>query len=82
MSLTSLLQVAEVRAQLAADFQTPKMGPVRRILAAPLTTNFGLVGTAFDYLVRMQIQRGNPREGPPHFESLQVGRVIAVPNRR
>ena len=60
MSLKSFVQVEDVRARLRVDLIMPVLGPAREILAPPLTKNYSLVGTAFDYLLRFHLQRWNP----------------------
>ena len=59
MSLTSILRDrADIRDGLRARLVRP---PIRfeAIRAAPRTTNYGIVGTAFDYLLRFFLQRIN-----------------------
>lgn len=61
MSLTSFLNVKEVREKFREEF--PKLFNFRvktPLLAPPLTKNYQLVGTAFDYLLRFYIKRLNP----------------------
>jgi hypothetical protein len=62
MSLTGFLkQTSEVRIALRQTFPLPKHQGIFPVLKAqPLTTNFALVGQAFDYLFRFYIQRHNP----------------------
>jgi hypothetical protein len=71
MSLTSILSAKEnqaLRDKLKADFLRPEFNLKTEIKAPPLTNNYGIVGTAFDYLTRFQlryvnrdiaVQRGN-----------------------
>lgn len=62
MSLTSFLKDnQDVRAKFNEQFSKPKFGIKRELLAPPLTTNYQLIGTAFDYLLRFYIQRLNPQ---------------------
>lgn len=60
MSLTSFLQIPNVRAEFTKTFpfQTPKLSG--ELLAIPQTKNYSLIGTAFDYLLRFHIERLNP----------------------
>lgn len=62
MSLTSFLkQSNDVRMALRQTFPLPRrQGLFPALQAHPLTTNFALVGQAFDYLLRFYIQRHNP----------------------
>lgn len=62
MSLTSILNYnnkkhAEFRAVLSKLFPLPKQKSNELIKAAPLTKNYALVGTAFDYLLRFTIEK-------------------------
>ena len=61
MSLSSLLNQKDVRARFRQEFPKPKMSKERELLAPPLTTNYFLIGTAFDYLMRFQLKAQNPQ---------------------
>ena len=60
MSLTSFLQIPNVRAEFAKTFQfkVPKLSG--ELLAPPKTKHYSLIGTAFDYLLRFHIEKLNP----------------------
>lgn len=61
MSLTSFLNIKEVKEKFLEEF--PKLFTFRvktPLLAPPLTNNYQLVGTAFDYLLRFYIKLLNP----------------------
>jgi hypothetical protein len=60
MSLTSFLQNKDVKERFRQEFQKPRFSMKEDLLAPPLTTHYGLVGTAFDYLLRFYIKRLNP----------------------
>lgn len=60
MSLTSFLNLAEVREKFKQEFNKPTFKIKKTILAPPKTTNYNHVGTAFDYLFRFYIERLNP----------------------
>ena len=61
MSLTSFISQPEIRAGFrAALTKQPPFNPDKPMLAPPLTTNYALVGTAFDYLLRFYLERINP----------------------
>jgi hypothetical protein len=58
MSLTTFLeQNSDVRAQFLAHFKKPDFTLKLPILAPPLTESYGLVGTAFDYLLRFYLEK-------------------------
>lgn len=61
MSLTTLIREPDVAARLN-EF-CPKVGKLREAStrAEPLTRRYALVGTAFDYALRFELQRRNPR---------------------
>jgi hypothetical protein len=61
MSLTAFLEHnADVRARFLAHFKKPDFRLKSPILAPPLTESYGLLGTAFDYLLRFYVQKLNP----------------------
>lgn len=62
MSLTSIInynnkQYKDFRTLLEELFPTPKFESSVSIKAEPLTKNYGLSGTAFDYLLRFSLER-------------------------
>jgi hypothetical protein len=62
MSLTSILSDRnnqELRDKLKTEFLRPVFNLKTEIKAQPLTTNWGIVGTAFDYLMRFYLQHHN-----------------------
>jgi len=62
MSLTSILSDKnnqELRDKLKTEFLRPAFTLKAEIKAAPLTKNWGTVGTAFDYLMRFYLQHHN-----------------------
>ena len=62
MSLTSILSDRdnqELRDKLKTEFLRPAFTLKTEIKAPPLTTNWGIVGTAFDYLMRFYLQHHN-----------------------
>jgi hypothetical protein len=64
MSLTSFLRkksTADVRQRFNAEFTMPHLSAMPEMAAPPLTENYSLVGSAFDYLLRFYIQRLNPK---------------------
>jgi hypothetical protein len=60
MSLTSFVETKKVRERFAQEFQKPRLLGNREMLAPPLTKNYSMVGTAFDYLLRFYLKRLNP----------------------
>lgn len=61
MSLTSFLKDSvEVRQRFKIEFVMPPLGTTKQLAAPPLTQNYSLVGTAFDYLLRFYVERLNP----------------------
>lgn len=60
MSLTSIiLNNKDVRDKLKSEFPKPEFNLVSRVKARPLSTNYSLVGTAFDYLMRFYLEYHN-----------------------
>jgi hypothetical protein len=62
MSLTSYLTDSnhpDIRQKFREEFLRPIFNFKHDIKAPPLTTNYGIVGTAFDYILRFTIQHHN-----------------------
>lgn len=69
MSLTLFIKASKDYRDLIRDsFVKPKFnaGP---LIAEPQTSNYGLVGTAFDYLLRFKIERENVCKKSPWVAS-------------
>jgi len=60
MSLTRFLEKKDVKDAFKREFKKPRLKLQGKLLAPPLTNHYGLVGTAFDYLLRWYIKRLNP----------------------
>ena len=60
MSLTSFLKKKEVKTKFRETFKKPTFKLEGEIIAPPRTENYGLVGTAFDYLMRFILEYHNP----------------------
>ena len=61
MSLTSFIDQPEIRRVFRTSIaKQPPLDSNKPMLAPPLTTNYALVGTAFDYLLRFYLERINP----------------------
>jgi hypothetical protein len=60
MSLTSFVELPDVKERLHRDVVKPWFRVRSEIKAPPLTTSYGLTGTAFDYLLRFYIEKLNP----------------------
>ncbi len=61
MSLTSFVKDNDVKEFFKENLEMPEFTITGNILAHPRTANYGLVGTAFDYLLRFYIQHLNPK---------------------
>jgi hypothetical protein len=57
--MISFLRHKDVRERFQEEFQKPRLTVKKPLLAPPLSKRYGLVGTAFDYLLRFQIKRLN-----------------------
>lgn len=60
MSLTSFLMIPEIRQRFVSEFPMPASNLNAPMLAPPVTRNYPLIGTAFDYLMRFYLERLNP----------------------
>ncbi len=69
MSLTSFLKNKDVKDAFKHEFKKPRLKLQGELLAPPLTNHYGLVGTAFDYLLRFYIKRINPNAIEQHWVS-------------
>ena len=88
MSLTTFIAKPDVREKFSSEFTKPKLQVKREIIAPPLTKNYPLVGTAFDYLMRFHIEYLNPKTSKKDYwiaesalpllsgEYLEKGKVI------
>lgn len=56
MSLTTFLDLKDVKANFRLEFPKPQIS-FGTLIAPALTKNYSLVGTAFDYLIRFYLQR-------------------------
>jgi hypothetical protein len=60
MSLTSFIQSPDIKARFKEEFHKPRFNDKQiSMIAPPLTKNYRIVGTAFDYLLRFHLQRVN-----------------------
>lgn len=66
MSLTLFLNLPDVKEKFKQEFQMPEFDYRGEILAPPVSKNFMLVGTAFDYLLRFHIRYLNQKFSPYH----------------
>jgi hypothetical protein len=92
MSLTTFVELPDVKQYLRLNVTKPWFLVREKIKAPPLTTNYGWTGTAFDYLLRFYVEKLNPfavksrwvaEEGlailekfPPERTSLKRARLI------
>jgi hypothetical protein len=60
MSLKSFINSPDVRQRFKTEFLMPSFGITKEVLAPSLSSNYSLVGTAFDYLLRFYVERLNP----------------------
>jgi hypothetical protein len=65
MSLTKFITIPEVKDKFAETFTLPDLGSSPKLICPPKTKHYGLVGTAFDYLLRftIEIQNNNTQTG-------------------
>ena len=60
MSLTSFIEIPEIKTGLHQNFLMPKLTEKRDIIAPLISSNPSHTGIAFDYLLRFYIQKINP----------------------
>ena len=61
LSLTSFLKIKEVKEKFREYFKKPTFKLEGELIAPPQTTNYGLVGTAFNYLMRFILECQIPK---------------------
>jgi len=59
MSLTSFVEISDVKERFRIDVTKPWFQLQAEIKAPPLTTSYGWTGTAFDYLMRFYLEKLN-----------------------
>ena len=59
MSLTRVLERVDIKAKFKELFNKPRFNYSKEVKLVPLTTQYGLIGTAFDYLARFYIEKVN-----------------------
>lgn len=67
MSLTSFIKIPEVNEKFRSEFRLAPVKLEGEIKAKPVTTNYPLVGTAFDYLMRFYLERMNKNAITKHW---------------
>jgi hypothetical protein len=60
MSLTSFISIHDVKERFTQEFSPPSASLKGTMIAPPVTKNYTLMGTAFDYLMRFRLERPNP----------------------
>ena len=60
MSLTSFISIHDVKERFSQEFPLPRASLRGTMIAPPVTKNYTLMGTAFDYLMRFRLERLNP----------------------
>jgi len=78
LSLKSFLESRDVRNKFKQEFNKPKLRMRGELLAPPLTKRYGLVGTAFDYLLRFYIKRLNPNAIETVWISERSVRILSM----
>lgn len=59
MNLTTFVELKQVKDKFREAFPKPRFSTKQEIKAEPQTRNYGMVGTAFDYLLRFYIEAHN-----------------------
>ena len=77
MSLTYFLKIKEVKEKFRDTFKKPIFKLEGELIAPPQTTNYGLVGTAFDYLMRFILEYHNPKAVTYPWVAEQVSDYLA-----
>lgn len=67
MSLTSFIAMPEIKQRLSTEFELPVVKCSYPLRVQSSTTKHGLVGTAFDYLLRFWLLKTNPEAEVRHW---------------
>ena len=67
MNLTSFVEQSDVRENFKKEFKKPTIPRRKDPVVMPQTKNFGIVGTAFDYLLRFYVKSLNPQAVEPYW---------------
>lgn len=67
MSLTSFIKIPQVSAVFRREFKLAPMKLEGELRAPPVTANYALIGTAFDYLMRFYLERTNKNAVADHW---------------
>jgi len=84
MSLKRFLEKPEVKKKFKDEFTKPRFKYSKELLAEPQTKNYGLVGTAFDYIARFHIEYINKDKtviSRPWVAETYVKRSFLLPAR-
>jgi len=88
MPLTTFLKEKDVREAFKLQFEKPRVKLQGELLAPPQTKRYLMVGTAFDYLLRLFIKRNYPNatdrpwnaeKAIPFLETLMVSDRLRIP---
>ena len=77
MSLTSFIENSDVRRKFKEEFPRQPVPRENDPIAPPLTKHYGLVGTAFDYLLRFYLKRLNPMAKTSPWVAEMVPELLA-----
>lgn len=77
MSLTSFIATPDVRKRFREEFPRRPVPWKNVPLAPPRTTNYALVGIAFDYLLRFYLRRLNPEAKTSRWVAEMVPPLLA-----
>ncbi|MGC2238439.1 MAG: hypothetical protein WA584_19955 [Pyrinomonadaceae bacterium] len=76
MSLTSFISQPSISKTFRDFVVKPEFVSNKPILATPLTNNYRIIGTAFDYLLRFYIEHNNPDVQSKHWISENSVRIL------
>ncbi len=76
MSLTSFISQPSISKTFRDFVVKPKFVADKPILAPPLTKNYRIIGTAFDYLLRFYIEHNNSNAQTKHWVSENSVRIL------
>ena len=83
MCLTSFIENRDVKDVFKQEFKKPRLKLQAELLAPPLTNHYGLVGTAFDYLLRFYIKQLNPNAIEQRWASeIALGLIKKIQGRK
>jgi hypothetical protein len=80
MSLTRFIKIPEIKERFTKEFKLPPFNLKSKILCPPVTTHYGLIGTAFDYLLRFHLKYHYPEAIDKEWVAKEAVDLVSIIN--